>query len=461
VLGIDAAGAGLLIRADGRLAAATPTNPIGTGATLPTPEARNAQRLDDYARALQARNPALTDADARAQAARWMDSPYSPLDPDLPDEVRDAMARGLDPSAIVNLDQGSNLHPRALRPAAAELYRDLTQQAERQFGNDPARMEQAYRDIDRIVREYNGILRSTEYILSGAAERDQRITAILNDIVIRGSGLLQTIGGVGLVSVGIGFDMTGIGAIPGTLSILFGLDQMYAGAQTLVNGAPARTALGTALSATMGLDAHQSELIAGLASMSPALVQSALTNPAVRTFLVERFGRMFGTNKPELILDVERTFQRTVNMQRDIDPANVIGSQGRLAEQVVREDLTALGYRNVVALQSPAGRGIDIIAEAPNGEIMMYVFEVKGSTNGVFRPLPSGQADFEKFFQSRLQRAVSGTDGFDKTPEVMRAAERIRDLVRTGSTVQGIRVNVTLPAPGTTGRPTIVYTGWK
>jgi hypothetical protein len=463
-LGIVPNTIGFVVGVDGRVTVDLST--IVTPATPkppPTLEARNEQRQDDYARALQAMNTNLSDADARTLAQRWMDSPYSPLDPDLPDNVRQAMARGLDPIMIIDLDTSSNLHPRALRPAAAELYRDLIGAAEAQYGNDPARISQAYRDIDRVVSEYNGIIRSAEYVLSGGAARDQRLNAILNDLVVRGGGLLQMVGGAGLVMAGTGANFTGIGALFGTLGILLGGDQMYAGAQTVVNGAPARTMLGNALSNTMGMDANQAELIAGLASMSPALAESALANPALRTFLVERFGGMFGTNKPEIILGMERTFQRMVTLDAELSTGQLNNQVGRIAEDVVRQDLKNMGYRDVVAIQNTSGQGIDIIARAPNGDLVVFAFEVKGSSVGAFKPLTGEQADFRRFVADRLERAAAGNNNGNGiySAEVTQAANLLREQLRAGVPFNGIRVNVTLPMPGTPGKPQIVYLPWK
>jgi Holliday junction resolvase-like predicted endonuclease len=463
-LGIVPDTIGFVVGVDGRVTVdlsiiVTPTTLVPS----PTLEARNMQRQDDYVRALQAMNANLSDDDARALALRWMDSPYSPLDPDLPDHVRQAMMRGLDPNMVIDLDTGSNFHPRALRPAAAELYRDLLSAAETQYGNDPVRLEQAYRDIDRVVREYNGMIRSAEYVLSGGAARDQQLNAILNDLVVRGGGLLQMIGGAGLVIAGAGANFTGIGALFGTLGILLGGDQMYAGARTVVNGAPARTMLGTALSNTMDLDPSQAELIAGLASMSPALAESALANPAIRTFLVERFGGMFGTNKPEIILGMERTFQRMVTLDANLSTGQLNNQVGRIAEDVVRQDLKNMGYRDVVAIQNTSGQGIDIIAKAPNGDLVVFAFEVKGSSVGSFRPLEGPQADFRSFVESRLQRAagVSNDARGVYSEEVRQAADLLLRQLNTGVPFNGLRVNVTLPTPGTSGKPQIVYLTWK
>jgi Holliday junction resolvase-like predicted endonuclease len=182
------------------------------------------------------------------------------------------------------------------------------------------------------------------------------------------------------------------------------------------------------------------------------VLERTLANPAVRAYLVERLGPMFGDLPPEKLMGLQRVFGDNVMVRNGGSFAI-----GDAAEEVVKQELAKLGYKDIVAIKSSNGQGIDIVARSSDGSIM--IFEVKGSMSNRFSSLPSNQADFEAFRRRVLDTAAAGTGGYGA--EARANAQVILDAIRRDAPIHAVRVSLGPAAIASTPRISFVPWEWK
>jgi hypothetical protein len=143
-------------------------------------------------------------------------------------------------------------------------------------------------------------------------------------------------------------------------------------------------------------------------------------------------------------------------------PATRTGrNDGQYGEGIGLDTLETETGMRFQPLQNPSGHGADgVFIDAENGVI--YVAEVKSSTSGIAGAAVAEGNPFTKLEEWANKAADSGSGWRTQSPANITFAEQIRAALRsTQYRVEGIQVQVGVPAVGMTGPSSVLIGSWR
>jgi hypothetical protein len=155
---------------------------------------------------------------------------------------------------------------------------------------------------------------------------------------------------------------------------------------------------------------------------------------------------------------LQQAYNHPINTQPGTHPAGS-RNDGVYGERVGLQTLEGETGMRFTPLQNPSGHGADGIHIDTKAQTI-YVAEVKSSQNGVANAA-TAQGNATTKLDEWARRSAGPESGWrTQNPANVQLAERIVELRAQGYKVQGIQVQVGVPAPGVTAPSTVLINPW-